>query len=294
MAALRPYERNVGLLFQDYALFPHMTVAQNIMYGMRRRHMPRNKTAQQFERVIQLVKLNGYEKRMPGQLSGGQQQRVALARSLAIEPEVMLLDEPLSALDAKLRQDLRTELKEILGAVGSTTIVVTHDQEEAMSMSDRIFVMNAGRIVQSGVPSEIYDKPATKFVAEFLGRSNWFSVTGTRRAGSNLVECAIEGGGIVYSRRSVPGSPDIALCVRPERVRLMAREATASLDPFVNAFHGTVADVALLGSEVHILLALERGGRLLAVAPNAGRVTMQLGDAITASVAAEDCILVEA
>ena len=170
----RPYERNVGLLFQDYALFPHMTVEQNIAYGMRHRGIERSAIPGNTAEMLRLVKLDGFEKRWPNQLSGGQQQRVALARALATKPDVMLLDEPLSALDAKLRQELRIELKEILTSVGTTSIVVTHDQEEAMSMAEHVIVQNRGRIIQQGTPYDIYARPSNEFVAEFVGRSNAF------------------------------------------------------------------------------------------------------------------------
>ena len=159
----RPYERNVGLLFQDYALFPHMSVEQNVSYGMKHRGFEKKLIPNRTNEMLELVKLIGFEKRKPGQLSGGQQQRVALARSLAISPEIILLDEPLSALDAKLRQELRFELKEILNAVNATTIVVTHDQEEAMSLGDSVIVMNEGKIIQQGHPTDIYEKPNSKF-----------------------------------------------------------------------------------------------------------------------------------
>ena len=169
----RPYERNVGLLFQDYALFPHMTVEQNVAYGLKRRNYQRVKLQDRVNEMLDLVKLEGFEARRPSQLSGGQQQRVALARALATSPEVVLLDEPLSALDAKLRQELRIELKQILSTVDATTIIVTHDQEEAMSLGDTLVVMSEGKVVQIGEPTEIYRFPKTKFVAEFIGRSNW-------------------------------------------------------------------------------------------------------------------------
>ena len=152
MAQRRPYERNVGLLFQHYALFPHMTVAQNVAYGLRHRGCPKGDIAARVAEMLALVKLPSFGERYPSRLSGGQQQRVALARALATRPGVVLLDEPLSALDAKLRQELRSELKEVLAAVGSTAIVVTHDQEEAMSLGERVFIMNAGRIVPAGHP----------------------------------------------------------------------------------------------------------------------------------------------
>ena len=199
VAGKRPYERNVGLLFQDYALFPHMTVIQNVSYGLRQRGFEKARIQQRVNEMLDLVKLAGVEQRRPAQLSGGQQQRVALARALAIGPEVMLLDEPLSALDAKLRVELRIELKEILRSVGSTTIVVTHDQEEAMSLAEHVIVIDEGRIRQQGTPTEIYARPANKFVAEFIGRSNWFA-GGLRSGPTAGVRSSNKGGDRSLSR----------------------------------------------------------------------------------------------
>ena len=170
VAGRRPYERNVGLLFQQYALFPHMTVEQNVAFGLRHRGFPKVDIHTRVGEMLELVELSGLAARRPGQLSGGQQQRVALARALAIQPQVVLLDEPLSALDAKLRQELRIELKNILRAVGSTAIIVTHDQEEAMSLAERIIVMHRGRILQEGTPEEIRKDPTV--IDAYLGGSS--------------------------------------------------------------------------------------------------------------------------
>ena len=170
-----PYQRQIGLVFQDYALFPHMTVAQNIDYGMRQHSVSAAERDQRRGRLLRLVRLEGLEQRRPAALSGGQQQRVALARALAISPNLLLLDEPLSNLDAKLREALRFELREILRSVKMTTLVVTHDQLEAIALADRIALMNNGRIVQIGTGREIYEEPATRFVAEFIGQSLWFT-----------------------------------------------------------------------------------------------------------------------
>ena len=169
---LRPYERNIGIVFQDYALFPHMTVFKNIAFGLEMRGLPKEEIRRKVEWALELVGLSGFENRYPEQLSGGQQQRVALARALVIEPEVLLLDEPLSNLDAKIRERLRSEIRRIQRELGITTIYVTHDQEEAMAISDRIAVMNVGRIEQVGEPLELYYRPRTEFVARFLGTSN--------------------------------------------------------------------------------------------------------------------------
>jgi ABC-type Fe3+/spermidine/putrescine transport system ATPase subunit len=270
---LKPYERNVGLLFQDYALFPHMTVAQNVAYGMRHRGTPAAAIPARVKQMLSLVQLDGMEARYPHQLSGGQQQRVALARALAINPQIVLLDEPLSALDAKLRLELRIELKEILRSVGASTIVVTHDQEEALSLGDEVVVMRAGRIVQRGSPTQIYAEPADKFVAEFVGRSNWFQ--GSRRDRSEAgVSSYVTGDGFEIRTRSAPsdreGSAD--LCVRPENIELVDGAAgTLATDRERNVLPGVVLDVAPLGADVHVVVQLAGKGRLLVIRKNAGK-----------------------
>ncbi len=169
---LKPYERNTAMVFQNYALWPHMTVYDNIAYGLRLRKMSKDEINKRVKRVLELIRLEGMENRYPTQLSGGQQQRVALARALVVEPSILLLDEPLSNLDAKLRLSMREEIKRIQKELGITTIYVTHDQEEALTMSDRVAIMNKGRVMQIGTPDEVYYKPRNIFVATFLGRSN--------------------------------------------------------------------------------------------------------------------------
>lgn len=168
-----PYARDIGLVFQDYALFPHMSVADNIAYGLRRRGMQKAVRLKRVEEMLGLVRLEGFANRRTSQLSGGQQQRIALARALAIAPRLLLLDEPLSNLDAKLRETLQTELRQILSTVAMTTLIVTHDQEEALALADRIAIIHRGRVVQIGTPREVYEDPAERFVGEFLGRSLW-------------------------------------------------------------------------------------------------------------------------
>ncbi|MER8805209.1 ABC transporter ATP-binding protein [Mesorhizobium sp. M0998] len=270
---LRPYERNVGLLFQDYALFPHMTVAQNIAYGMKYRGVPSSEIPTRVKQMLSLVQLTGMEARYPSQLSGGQQQRVALARALATDPQIVLLDEPLSALDAKLRLELRIELKEILRSVGATTIVVTHDQEEALSLGDEVVVMREGKIVQRGTPRQIYEVPADKFVAEFVGRSNWLH--GSRRGRSERGVCSyFTGDGLEIRTKSAQSDPDgnADLCVRPENIELID-DAVGKVaeDNEYNALPGVVLDVALLGADVHVVVELAGKKRLLAIRKNVGR-----------------------
>ncbi len=182
VAELRPFERNVSTVFQNYALFPHLTVAENIAFGLERRRPRESRTAirEKVERILALVQLTGKEKRSPAEISGGERQRVALARSLVLEPQVLLLDEPLSALDPQLRKQMRAELKVLQRRVGITFLFITHDEEEALSLSDRMAVMNKGMVEQVGTPRELYQKPATRFVASFLGGVNWMERTGIR------------------------------------------------------------------------------------------------------------------
>jgi putative spermidine/putrescine transport system ATP-binding protein/putrescine transport system ATP-binding protein len=289
---LKPYERNVGLLFQHYALFPHMTVAENVAYGLRHRGHPRAEIPARVDEMLELVQLKGFGQRRPHQLSGGQQQRVALARALATRPGLILLDEPLSALDAKLRQDLRAELKQLLAAVGSTAIVVTHDQEEAMSLGERVLVMNRGRIVQSGAPAEVYGRPRSRFVADFLGRANWFQ--------GKLGET--QGGAALFTSQSglqlVVNSPDgvtpgaVELCVRPESIDLLTDGYEAK--PGSNRLAGKVLDVALLGAVRQVTIGLQGGARVLALQTNRAGDAITPGRPVTFAVRPEDCVLLPA
>jgi putative spermidine/putrescine transport system ATP-binding protein/putrescine transport system ATP-binding protein len=297
MTGRRPYERNVGLLFQDYALFPHMTVEQNIAYGPRYRGMSRADIPRRVAELVGLTRLAGLEKRRPGQLSGGQQQRVALARALATNPEVVLLDEPLSALDAKLRQELRVELREILAKVGTTTIVVTHDQEEAMSLADQVLVMDRGRIMQRGAPAEIYARPANRFVAEFIGRSNWFSGRLSRDGEGGHRRLVTEDGTalLVAAPAAFPGGP-VEVCVRPERMAVAAAAPCGGGEPGPGhtALPGTLVDAALLGAWVHYVVEAAGGRRLLAVEKNVGTPPLPVGERVTVRFSPEDCIIVPA
>lgn len=294
MRGRRPYERNVGLLFQDYALFPHMTVAQNVAYGMRHRGFDRREIPDRTARKLDLVKLRGLEDRRPAQLSGGQQQRVALARALATEPEVMLLDEPLSALDAKLREELRVELKEILNTVGSTTIVVTHDQEEAMSLAEHVIVMNSGKIVQQDAPTTIYARPNNKFVAEFIGRSNWFTGRIGPKAANGMCRFEIAEGPILF----VPVPDDLSaeqyeICVRPERINVGRGESgSEAVQPDLNVLFGTVEDAAYLGADVHLFVRLDSGQRIAVTEKNVGQPPENRGDVVALRFRAGDCIVV--
>ena len=238
----KPYERGCAMVFQNYALWPHMTVFENVAYGLKLRKLPASEVGRRVREVLELVGLEGLENRYPLQLSGGQQQRVALARALVVEPRVLLMDEPLSNLDAKLRLRMREELRRLQKRLGITTVYVTHDQEEAMSISDRIAVMNRGRVLQVGTPLEVYSRPANLFVATFIGRSS--VLRGRVRGGRDgLVEVETRGG---LRLRGVPASPlregeEAVAVLRPEDVSLEPA-------PGANVVEGVVEMSMFLGS----------------------------------------------
>ncbi|MGB3386754.1 MAG: ABC transporter ATP-binding protein [Pseudaminobacter sp.] len=291
---LRPYERNVGLVFQHFALFPHMTVADNIAYGMKHRDVPKQERPARMREILELVKLSGLENRRPSQLSGGQQQRVALARALVTKPSIVLLDEPLSALDAKLRQALQVELRSILKRVECSTIIVTHDQEEAMSLSDRLLVMNAGRIEQEGTPAEIYSRPRTRFVADFIGQSNWFSGQLRQQAGQGrwLYEAAGLSNIVVKVDDGRPGER-ARLGIRPEHLRISQHLPSGSVQgqPAANAFSGTVTNVAFLGPDIEYSIELDEGVQLLAIEKNDNCGLKAVGNRVLLSFEASDVII---
>jgi ABC-type Fe3+/spermidine/putrescine transport system ATPase subunit len=290
----RPYERNVGLLFQHYALFPHMSVAENVAYGLKHRHWPKADIGARVQEMLHLVQLQGFEDRRPGQMSGGQQQRVALARTLATRPELVLLDEPLSALDAKLREELRLELKHILTSVGSTTIVVTHDQDEAMSLADRIIIMNRGRIEQQGTPDEIYMRPQTAFVAGFIGRTNWFHGRIEQSPGGKFTTLVTDASG----RLKIPSAPrgaagKCSICIRPERMSVASASAgttAAPGGPTDNLLSGEVVDIVNMGAEIHYIVQSPEG-RLIAIEPNRSGSRVSKGERVSLQFRAEDCVV---
>jgi putative spermidine/putrescine transport system ATP-binding protein len=279
VARVPAHRRNTGMVFQSYALFPHLTVADNVAFGLRMRSVPGAEAAARVRDALALVRLASLGDRYPRQLSGGQQQRVALARALVIRPEILLLDEPLSNLDAKLRQEMRVELVEILEKVGITTVFVTHDQEEALSLADRVVVMNEGRIEQVGTPSEVYEEPATPFVAKFLGEANVLEGRVVARNGSGVV-CEVEGGFRIRSRRPVEVAPGAAVevIVRAERLRLA--ETPTGLE---NSFPVRLEHVMYLGGDIRYLVRLG-GHRLVAVEKNRGRVVTAAGGGETVHV----------
>jgi spermidine/putrescine transport system ATP-binding protein len=263
-----PYRRNVNTVFQNYALFPHMTVAQNIGFGPRMKKVPQAEIDRKVEEMLQLISLPGFGDRRPGQLSGGQQQRVALARALINEPDVLLLDEPLGALDLKIRKQLQGELRNIQRKVGITFVYVTHDQEEAMVLSDRLAVMDKGKVVQEGAPAVIYHRPANRFVASFIGESNFFQGILRQVSGS---EAWVELPGFVRPVRIHPDQPvdagaTVTIMVRPERMAWQL-EDDGSLD---NAGEAIVRKTSFLGMYSQIVADLAEGTRVLIHETEAG------------------------
>jgi putative spermidine/putrescine transport system ATP-binding protein len=292
---LPPEQRNFGMVFQGYALFPHLTVFDNVAFPLTVRRVPRAHAAHQIRSALDLVQLVPLADRYPRQLSGGQQQRVALARALVFTPDVLLLDEPLSALDKKLRAELQWELKQVHQRVGTTFVYVTHDQEEALSMSDQIAIIRDGRIVQSGQPRHLYERPATRFVADFLGKSNFIS--------GRVV--AIEAGRVVYEVAGCPfvqargggaavsvGS-EIVVALRPEKIDIRDKGRPGA---GVNGVTGTISAWNYHGTSFHVLVETDALGELMVTAPawrsevepEVGRAVHLGWDADAAGVVAPD------
>jgi len=262
MAGVPPNKRDVGIVFQNYALFPHMTVAGNVAFGLQMRGVSGRDVRRRVGEALELVQLAGFESRYPHQLSGGQQQRVALARALVFRPAVLLLDEPLAALDKRLRTDMQVELKMLQRQVGITTIFVTHDQEEALTLSDRIAVMNAGRIEQLGTPEDIYERPATSFVLEFIGRANVFA----GELGAQDGQPVFRAGALTLAVPEASAQRGLAgraiLAIRPERVRLCV--APPADGGNANVVSAEVTNVVYLGSHAHYYVRLATGEELVA------------------------------
>jgi putrescine transport system ATP-binding protein len=277
MADVPPYERPVNMMFQSYALFPHMTVAQNVGFGLRQNRLDAAERRRRVAAALELVQLVGFDGRRPHQLSGGQRQRVALARSLVKRPKLLLLDEPLAALDKKLREQTQLELVRIQHQVGITFVMVTHDQEEAMTMSTRIGVMQAGRIAQIGTPGEVYESPASRFVADFVGTINLFDATVLRaEAGGAVLGTAV--GELVVAQPLAVGAA-VCLGVRPEKLLLSRAPLAAGL----NRLRGVIQDVAYLGGLSSYHVRLGDGKVIRASAPNLERragVPLAVGDEV--------------
>ncbi len=259
---LPPYRRNVNTVFQNYALFPHLTIFDNVAFGLRRRGVANAEVRRRVGEMLELVELPGYDKRKPAQISGGQAQRVALARALINRPAVLLLDEPLGALDLKLRKQMQVELKRIQQEVGITFIYVTHDQEEAMTMSDRIAVMNRGRYEQLADPESLYERPATRFVAGFLGVSNLLEGRNDGSSGGFAVIRLADDARIRVPAALVNGSATIEIGVRPEKIRLSGSDET--LPAGANVLHGVIRDASYLGVSTQYIVEA-RGGALVTV-----------------------------
>jgi putative spermidine/putrescine transport system ATP-binding protein len=255
VSALPPYERPVNTVFQDYALFPHMTVGENIAYGLMIKHVPAPERSRRVEEMLDLVRLPGLAERKPSQLSGGQRQRVALARALVNHPKVLLLDEPLGALDLKLRQQMQIELKSIQQRVGVTFIFVTHDQEEALTMSDRIAVFNSGRIEQIGAPAELYEHPGSAFVAGFVGVSNFVD---------DAVAHAIMG--------EPPSAEPVTFTIRPEKIQIL--EPGSPVGEGMYSADGHISEVIYLGINTRYIVSLDLGGELTVVEQNLDSTSM--------------------
>ncbi len=261
-----PYRRDMSMVFQNYALFPHRTVAENVAFGLRMRGLERRLIADKVKQALAMVALSGLEHRKPSQLSGGQQQRVALARALVVEPKVLLCDEPLAALDKKLRQSMQIELKQLQQRLGVTLIFVTHDQEEALAMSDRLAVMTAGQIEQIGTPAEIYNCPSTCFVADFIGDTNLF--TGTVASGPEQLRLTAPNGFCVDlpSPATFDGLAPVSAALRPEKIRL-----TALADGGPNRATGTIESIIFQGQGILFHVQLQSGQRIMARTGNEGR-----------------------
>jgi spermidine/putrescine transport system ATP-binding protein len=286
---LPPYRRNVNTVFQNYALFPHLSIFDNVAFGLRRRGVGEAEVKQRVGEILAIVELPGYERRKPSEISGGQAQRVALARALVNRPAVLLLDEPLGALDLKLRKQMQVELKRIQQEVGITFVYVTHDQEEAMTMSDRIAVMNRGRYEQLGDPETLYERPATAFVAGFLGVSNLLDASIDQRDGAYATASLPGGSTVRLPAAAVDGKTNVRIGVRPEKIRLHAAGMTPPAGH--NMMAGKVIDASYLGVSTSYIIAGAEGQRLTVYEQNVERTSHgsihRPGEAVTLSWAAE-------
>jgi len=285
ISAMPPDKRNFGMVFQGYALFPNMTVAKNIAFPLKVRKWKPDAICERVEECLALVQMETFADRMPSQLSGGQQQRVALARALSFRPSVLLLDEPLSALDKKLRADLQWELKDLHRKLAVTFIYVTHDQDEALSMSDRIVILKDGGIQQIGLPGELYNRPRTTFVADFLGKSNFIDVE-IEKVESGSVRCNAGGETFEVVTDTLPTGRQARIALRPERIRLAA--------PQDEAFQGAIRQTSYLGERCHVILDHPGFGKILASCPTwKSGVTPEDGLPVSFGWDADACVFLE-
>jgi spermidine/putrescine transport system ATP-binding protein len=293
----RPYERKIAMVFQNYALFPHLTVQRNVAFGLEQRKTPKAEIGDRVRQALEMVRLkpDTFAKRMPGQLSGGQRQRVALARALVLEPDILLLDEPLGAIDLKLRKEMQLELKSLNKQLGTTFIYVTHDQEEALTMSDRIAVMDNARVAQLGTPAEIYENPRTAFVAKFIGESNFFDGTAERRNGGSW-QVVRNGGGrfLVPDHPALTEGKAIRIAVRPEWMDVWRPTAVPAGE---NAVGGTIRDVIYLGETMHVIVTVPGCEDVTVAVRNEGQLIKPLpwkrGDPAAVAWLPEDCQILE-
>ncbi|MGY3583329.1 putrescine transport system ATP-binding protein [Bradyrhizobium sp. USDA 4341] len=299
IAQVLPHERPVNMMFQNYALFPHLSVRDNVAFGLRRAGMARRDIATRVAEMVALVKLEGLEKRKPDQLSGGQRQRVALARSLARRPQVLLLDEPLAALDKKLRESTQGELMELQRRLGMTFIIVTHDQEEAMTMAGRIGVMDAGRLVQVATPRNLYEAPASRWIAGFVGDINLFNGQVAARENGRLTVSTAEAGTLAVSELWPPVTKEVvSVAIRPEKVKLSRRAPAldAGASQTINRLEGVVTDVNYLGGVTSYRVKLETGAVVRSSMANTARLDVDAylaGQRVVAWFTADDCLVLE-
>lgn len=293
MVNVPPYKRPVNTVFQSYALFGHMTVWDNIAFGLRLSNCNRAELQERVGQALQLVKMENFARRYPAQLSGGQQQRVALARALVNRPTVVLLDEPLGALDLKLRKEMQMELSNLHRELGVTFVMVTHDQEEALSLSDRIAVMNNGRIEQIGTPSEIYEYPCTPFVADFIGDTNLFQGKVESAYATNL-QVVTQGGVKIWVKPQEDwdqvATHDVVVSIRPEKIRLGPCESSEQM----NCYEGTLKNVMYLGTHVHYVVQLLNGESLTVLQPNRASELPELDTSVQIYWSAVDCLVLPA
>jgi len=299
IAQVAPHQRPVNMMFQNYALFPHLSVADNVAFGLKRTAMTKAEIAARVAEMVALVRLEGMEKRKPDQLSGGQKQRVALARSLARRPQVLLLDEPLAALDKKLRESTQAELMELQRRLGTTFVIVTHDQEEAMTMANRIGVMDAGRLEQVASPRELYEAPRSRWVAEFVGDVNLFDGEVASHDHHRLDVSTREAGTLIVAEPRQPVTrATICVAIRPEKVKLSRRAPVSDAvnSHAINRLEGVITDVSYLGGMTAYKVKLDSGAMVRSSMANTARLdrdAYSAGQRVVAWFTPDDCVVLE-